>query len=147
MSGAIEKMKLAIEATGKPAHEINLVDAGCGPGLILLLASIVCGVDRPLGLEIQDEYIYMARKLSQGDHFEVIKADILKYEDWNKHDIIYYYCPFVDEKKEEEFEHRVEDRAKVGSVMITNNKRSSRFTKQNGRFKVISYDVIKKIAK
>lgn len=85
-------------------YGFTFLDAGCGYGNIMMLAS---GVGFSVyGLELDPVTIEFAKGVN--DHWRNIKRqDILTYNDYKKFDVIYYYCPFFS-TKEIEFEKRVE---------------------------------------
>ena len=91
----------------------KFIDAGAGIGIKVIISSIM-GFDS-IGLEYDDEVLELARKIS-GEM--VIKQNIMTFKDYDKYDIIYYYRPFKDMKKEIKFEKYVEDNMKVGSILI-----------------------------
>jgi len=97
----------------------KFLDAGCGIGNILLIAkSLQLNV---YGLEIHKPYIYYLKKEScvyDSSRKNIIETDILKYRGYGKYDIIYFYCPFQDARKEKRFELNVAKQMKVGAYLL-----------------------------
>ena len=123
----------------------KFLDAGCGIGNILLIAKKVGLTDEYHGLEYFDyikneaeHFLGLDMKNHHYNNIIVKKADIATYKHYGKYDFIYYYCPFSDNKKEMEFELRIEDQMKVGAILIPMRKNSSAIIKDK-RFKEIQF--------
>ena len=111
--------------SGHKTKKPKFLDAGCGIGNILVFAkSIELLEDRKsiyCGLEYFDHTIKAAKRYLKTypyDNIKIRKADILTYKSYDQYDIIYYYCPFCNKKKEKLFEKRVEDQMKTGAILI-----------------------------
>lgn len=109
-------------------YKYPFIDLGSGPGLTLHLAAAV-GFTNGLGLDIDSENIKLSKYLLFGTGLKVIKRDILKWNGFGPNQIIYYYCPFIDDDLQHKFEKRVEDRMKVGSYLIAFLKRDCNIDK------------------
>jgi SAM-dependent methyltransferase len=110
----------------------KFLDAGCGCGNVLLLAYGSNIADKYVGIEYDEENIKKAKILLKKDYrefestcFDIIKHDILFFDKYNEYDIIYYYCPFSDDKTQASFEMVVEDQMKVGAILIPYMKKNS----------------------
>lgn len=92
----------------------TFLDAGCGVGNILMLASSA-DFDA-YGLEFDKKTVEYARKVNP--LWRRIKVrNILFYKEYSKFDVIYYYCPLVGEK-EKKFERCVCNQMKVGGILL-----------------------------
>jgi SAM-dependent methyltransferase len=119
--------------TGKSNYiRPKFLDAGCGPGNIMLLAG-ACGFE-PHGIELDTEVIARAKYFNP--YYKNIKRrNILTYPDYGEFDAIYYFCP-INGPKQQNFEERVEDLMKVGAILIPHLKRSQRIFKDD-RFEIL----------
>lgn len=95
----------------------KFLDAGCGIGNIMLLASKIGFT--VYGLEIDPTIIRFAREIGLYSN-NIIKQNILTYRSYSKYDVIYFYRPIVDEVKQAKFEKRVKDQMKQGAILIPN---------------------------
>jgi SAM-dependent methyltransferase len=105
---------------------LSFVDAGCGLGHKLVLAYAL-GFLKITGLEIDPLYCQKARTICRNIkehgrvfwHFEpeIKKEDIIQ-SDFSSYDVIYFYHPLSDDKKQTRFEKRVVDTAKKGAIII-----------------------------
>jgi hypothetical protein len=112
-------------------------DAGSGIGIPSLLFKTFFQRFRTEGIELNSELA----KMDIGNEV-VHNADILTFDTYGKYDVIYYYSPLIDDAKEREFEARVEDRCKVGCVLVCCRKRNPEAFK-DARFKQVQHDVFK----
>lgn len=99
------------------SRRVKFVDVGCGIGSKLILANdLSLGVDL-VGIEIETSYAEVARKL-------VPSADIRCQDamtvDYSEFDVIYFYCPFRDLKKERALEEHIVNTAKSGAYILAN---------------------------
>lgn len=104
----------------------DFLDAGCGPGNIMLLAKCV-GFSSVTGLEFDFATIQAAK------HFnplwrDIKRRNILSYRSYKKFGVIYYYCP-IDGPLQKKFEERVEDKMSVGALLLPHLKKSNRILK------------------
>lgn len=115
------KCGIFMEGEGK---KVKFLDAGCGVGFVNLLASYH-GFDS-YGIDIDYDYLKKARKLNHEfdyDKKHFLKRDILKFKDYSKFDVIYYFCPlFFNTEAQIKFERKVEKEMKKGAYLIANNK-------------------------
>ena len=113
----------------------SFLDVGCGIGNIMLIAEQY-SFDA-YGFE-KDEYPFqLATKLIDQDH--VWQADIWSFEDYGKFDVIYYFRPLPDAGPQTKFEKMIEDKLKVGGILIANRKISQEIEK-DVRFKRLTSD-------
>jgi len=137
-------------------RNLKFLDAGCGKGLIVAMARAF-GFDS-FGLEIRVKYIKEALKVLYGGNAfiqvgwqsfpEIRKQNILKYESYGRYDVIFYYSPFDNNNKEEEFEERIEEQMKVGAYLIANRKQSGKIYKDSRFIKVMpGHPIFKKVKK
>ena len=119
-------------------YSYSFLDAGCGIGNVLRIANAMKIAYKYIGIEYyQNAYDAAKQFLGIKEYpgcFKLIKADILKYKNYGNYDIIYYFCPFSNHRKEEIFEERIENQAKIGAIIIPFNKQSSGIFKDD-RFK------------
>ena len=146
-------VSIARTAIGKYT-KASFLDVGCGIGDKVLLASSV--FDFFYGLEYVDAYIKEGEKLfskfgryntiatKTGSRFEspFIKGDALEFSGYGDYQVIYFYCPFSDCKKEEEFEDKLLLDMKRGTIVIPVGGQS---IKDSKKLKFISLDVYIKI--
>jgi len=108
----------------------KFLDAGCGPGNIMLLAG-ACGFN-PYGIELDTEAIEHAKHFNPY-YRNISRRNILTYKDYGKFDVVYYYCP-INGPKQTNFEELVEDTMKVGAILLPHLKKSRRII-DDERFK------------
>lgn len=114
---AVEVVK---EKNNKKQTDVYFLDAGCGIGNVVLLAKS-CGILHSFGLELDEKTLDVANLLSKSFRGnEIIKGDIMEFKRYGMFDIVYYFRPMKDPRKQEEFEKIVEDGLKVGGVIIAN---------------------------
>jgi SAM-dependent methyltransferase len=115
----------------KNYKRLKFIDAGCGVGLVLIYLKNmnIDGIDYN-GVEIDEENVNVAKHMCG---YGINQGDILEW-DFSDYDVIYYYCPINNEKLEREFELRLEDTCKVGTIIIPYSKRSTKINKDS-RFK------------
>jgi len=98
---------------------LSFVDAGCGIGNILVAALSTDIATRVTGLELFDEPFKIAENFLKSCHqISVIQQDILLYDRYHEHDIIYYYCPFSDNGLQVRLEEKIEDEMKKGAILM-----------------------------
>lgn len=111
--------------------KFSFVDVGCGFGNVMLFAEQfffdVYGIEK-------DEFtVPIAARFFGKDKIE--QADIRNYPDYDRFDVIYYFCPLPNHDPQKELERYIEEHMKIGAVLIANRKKScaietdSRFTK------------------
>jgi len=116
--------------------DIKFLDCGCGLGLSMQIARKV-GFDA-YGLEYSPSMIKLGRSLSPYFYSRsFIKADITTYKDYDKYDVIYYFRPLSDPKKQDEFEKYLENECKVGAYLICLYKQDKFSLSKDKRFKLI----------
>jgi SAM-dependent methyltransferase len=117
------------------------LDAGCGPGNVMVTARAAGLCDAYHGIEFFDETFKKAQAWlginERGNNtYKLFQEDILKFNHYGKYDIIYFYCPFSDHRLQRRFEERLEDEMKVGAILIGFLKQS-RAIRKDYRFKRI----------
>lgn len=118
----------------------KFLDAGCGVGNIMLLAHIAGFCHHIHGIEYFDDtyqkaIAWLGMKGDNNDGiFKIFKDDILKFKDYGKYDVIYYYRPFEDIKKQDKLEKLIENNMKVGAVLIPRMKQRERQIHKDKRF-------------
>lgn len=125
-----EQLKSIKNWSGHKVKKSKFLDAGCGVGNVMLIAKAANLCKQVHGIEYFDETYERARLLlGLVDHEKfntfIHKDDILKFENYNRFDVIYYYCPFSDHRLEAMFEERVEDSMKIGAILLPHLKRST----------------------
>lgn len=94
------------------------IDAGCGIGMTLAIAEL-CHLN-PTGLEL-DQTCFTRAKYIFGSKFVkdyMKKADILKFRRYGRYDIIYFWVPFFNRKKQQALEKRIARQMKPGALVI-----------------------------
>ena len=120
----------------RSVYNLKFLDVGSGIGVVRNLAATRFNA---YGIEI-DEKLIKEQKNLFGDTLYVDKQDALKYNEYNKFDVIYYYCPIRDPKLEKRLERRIERQMKVGAILIANHKQDSAI-ERNKKFKRIADDM------
>ena len=82
----------------RPVSSLRFVDAGCGIGNIVLMAHMIGFTSD--GIEIDNKNVKIARKLVNRQHTEIIEKDILTFKNYSLYDVIYFFRPFCDNKKQ-----------------------------------------------
>ena len=116
---------------------LKFLDAGCGIGNVLAIANLM-GF-QAYGVEIDDKSIRVAEKLVTNPYeiyFKIIKRDILTFKNYSHYDVIYFYYPLCDSKKQKEFETKLTNDMKVGAIIIQYGLKDA--LKNDPRFKRIS---------
>jgi len=136
--------------SGYDQDNTKFLDAGCGIGNVLLLASCVILTTEYHGLELFPDVIRNAVKWLGLDenycngNITIFKQNVKTFEHYRDYDIIYYYSPFRDKEKEKLFEEYVEDTMKVGAVLMPHLKQSRRIGKDD-RFEKLRKNTFIKI--
>lgn len=98
---------------------LRFLDVGCGAGFKVLAARQI--LEWGDGLELDPGYLALARGLldrpacGAGD---VIEADALKFERYDRYDVIYMYQPIRDTDLMADLERRIVDTALPGTVLV-----------------------------
>jgi 2-polyprenyl-3-methyl-5-hydroxy-6-metoxy-1,4-benzoquinol methylase len=112
-----------------PRKQCTFLDVGCGIGNIMLIAEQYAF--DAYGIE-KDEYPFkLARELIGKEH--VRQKDIWDFDEYGDYDVIYYFRPLPDAEPQTKFELLVEDKIKIGGVLIANRK-ISRSIEEDKRF-------------
>lgn len=117
------QLKSALAVYGKrPEQTLHFVDVGCGIGTKLIAASDYSFRGLKLsGVEKNARYVGIARKLLESAEVkaEIIQCDALTH-DYAPYDLIYFYCPLCDPKKQAELEVRILTTAHKGALILPN---------------------------
>lgn len=123
-----EHLKKETRWSGNHVLQSFFLDAGCGIGNVLLIAKMRDLCTYRHGIEFFDETADKAEtwlnSKSSAYDLKIIRKDILKFGNYHKYDIIYFYRPFMKRKLQTMFEERLENRMKVGAVLLANSKQS-----------------------
>lgn len=118
-----------------PVPSPRFLDCGAGLGFIGMVAR---GLGfRPSGIELCPRYINIANRMFAAA--AVVEGDVLTFDEYGDFDAIYYYGPMKDDRRQEEFELRVEAAARPGAVIIANRKVSDQW-RTNGHFECLLED-------
>lgn len=101
---------------GKPPQ--SFLDVGCGLGTKLIMVNHAFRqID---GIEFDSGYAEKARELTKlrDDRITIIETDALKFNGYQNYDIIYFYTPINDRKKQILLETRIIRRAKAGAIIV-----------------------------
>lgn len=135
-------------------RDSKFLDAGCGIGNVMLMARELGLCSTVHGIEYS-EHVYKAAKqwLGLSDKvieqyggkapLDVFKDDILKFKKYKDYDIIYFYCPFSNRHLQVMFEELIEDKMKVGAILIPRLKQG-KVIHEDSRFEKIQINVEKK---
>jgi SAM-dependent methyltransferase len=97
---------------------LRFLDAGCGIGNIVTLASIIGFTAH--GIELNRAYLKIARRLTASlqhkPHFK--QVDIITFDKYHTYDLIYYYVPICDIALQTAFEIHLIRNMKVGAFMF-----------------------------
>jgi SAM-dependent methyltransferase len=108
-------------------HEFHkFLDVGCGLGQKVYLASRM-GFQAE-GIELRPRYVRRANRLMKqftdkrfiaGEVVPVIKtANAITFKEYDKYDVIYFYCPSPNPDVEKQIELAIAKRARVGAVVV-----------------------------
>ncbi len=118
--------------SGYQNNRSKFLDAGCGCGNVILMANMHLLCSYQHGIEFFPETADKAENWL-GTHryknevqFKIIRKDIMKFRGYKDYDVIYFYCPFDDNRLQITFEERLENSMKVGAVLIANLKKGGR---------------------
>lgn len=117
---------------GKQVRKKKFLDVGCGIGTKLLLAG---SQFETFGLEINSKYAEMARQLVDIGYStcdckddkdcgfrhaktHIFEGDALKFNRYDEFDVIYFYRPFQDDRKQRRLEAQIIEQAKEGAVVL-----------------------------
>lgn len=135
------------DSNGVSRH-LKFLDVGCGVGNVVLYAhnlfrwpSLAYGIERDKKLSM------IARQfINPGYDNYIFHMDAFKFKNYNKFDIIYYYCPIDNVELQKKLELLIEKEMKVGAYLIPFLKQDKTFT-TNGVFKRIDkdYDIFEKM--
>lgn len=89
----------------------KFLDIGCGIGTKVMLADVVFDA---YGFDLNEEYLNLAKQIGCK---KVWKQDAFVYDNYKEFDFVYFYAPFKDESLELEFETRVYQQMKPGSLL------------------------------
>jgi hypothetical protein len=118
----------------------KFLDAGCGIGNILFVAYVTELALHVLhGFENNPQVLKFAKYNTFWTNIKIFNQDLIKATTYGNYDIIYYYRPLSDYKKQLEFEHLVEDQMKIGAVLIPICKQDSAI-QNNDKFQTIFLD-------
>ena len=109
-------------------HQYSFMDIGCGIGNILLFAEQF-GFDIH-GIEKDDYPRETASSLLDTD--QIYNANIRTFGEFDKFDVLYYFCPLTDGQRE--FERQIEDVMRPGAILIANYKRDNHI-EEDSRFR------------
>ncbi len=109
----------------------SFVDVGCGFGNVMLFAEQF-GFET-YGIEKDEASIEVA--LGFFDKKQIIRADIMNYKNYQRFDVVYFFCPLTE--GEREFEEFIENEIRPGAILIGNYKRSKKI-ETNKRFRRLS---------
>ena len=112
------------------------LDAGCGVGNVMSVADglgyTAHGVERcKKNVNVARKALQARRNLTFGFGARVFWGDILNFRHYRKYDVIYYYRPISNRDLEKEFEQLVEDKMKVGAVLVACLKSDHRIFKDD----------------
>ena len=116
------------QGTKPVGHKYSFMDIGCGIGNILLFAEQL-GFDIH-GIEKDDYPRETASSLLDTD--QIYNADIRTFRQYDRFDVLYYFCPLTDGQRE--FERYIEDVIRPGAMLIANYKRDNRI-EDDSRFR------------
>jgi len=129
--------------TEKEEGSVSFLDIGCGIGNVMLFAEQfsfdVFGFEK-------DQYPYEIAARLHGKE-KVMQQDIWDYDDYDKFDVVYYFRPFTGGDSLRNFERMVEEKVRVGTVLIANYKKNEAIHSDE-RFKRLTdeYPIWQKIA-
>lgn len=117
----------------------KFLDAGCGIGQIVHLAQYV-GY-QAYGIDLDDDMLKEGRKMFSKYHNRpfLTKADITKYRNYSKYDVVYYYCPMNNHDKEVKFERYVDKKVKIGAIIISFMKQDRILFEEEPQFKLLTH--------
>ena len=112
---------------------LRFLDIGCGIGNILLLAELMDF--KVFGIEKDTGSLSIACSLVGEE--SVGREDVWNYTKIGEFDVVYYFRPFCEKKRQLLFEQRVEDSLKPGAILIANRKMSDSIN-EDSRYRRVS---------
>lgn len=113
--------------TNERLPDIKFLDVGCGIGTTLLLAN---SFFRAYGLEINKKLWKVANQFTAPRDWSEIGGiyhiNALKFNEYHKFDVIYYYSPILNLELQQKLELKIEKDMKVGAYILPIMKRSDR---------------------
>lgn len=148
---AFVKEYTKIIGTHNTNRGLRFLDAGCGPGNVILQARAmaVSYYGHCHGVELDKEAVELGKilcgqpkgpkKMSRilNNSVHIFNNDIVTFRYYKKYGIIYYYCPIKLYSLQVLFEERLEDLVNVGTIIMPNLKQSSVAASVDDRFKSI----------
>jgi len=127
-----ELLKKEKRWSGFNRSDSKFLDAGCGIGNIMLLASLCSLTSEYHGIEFFEKTaergrtwlgLNSSRTKYIGSKFNIFQDDILTFKNYSDYNIIYFYCPMFEARLQIRFEERLEDEMHVGAVLVPRMKR------------------------
>jgi hypothetical protein len=110
-----ERMLIVAKSTLAGIDNLKFIEAGCGIGTKLYLASVHYGLDA-VGYDISHDYLEKAKRLNVDARYMDFRAES---PPWNEYDIVYVARPFKEDPVEVAFENSVRDGMSPGAVYIS----------------------------
>lgn len=100
---------------------IKFLDCGAGVGNVVMMAD--CVGFEAYGIEYNPETVRRGRALMKKFGFAnpkkmLLQDDLLEFNDYDKFDILYLYCPMSDTDKERKFEYRLLEKMRKGAILL-----------------------------
>jgi len=121
LSVQMSSMLLAKKSLAKKKNKIRFLDAGCGCGNTILMARAVDLAQIYHGIEFCNDTADKAEAILRTDRhpsIRIFREDIMTFKNYERYDIIYYYCPFCNKELQAKFEKLVEDQMRVGALLM-----------------------------
>jgi hypothetical protein len=110
-----ERMLIIAKSCLAGIGDLKFVEAGCGIGTKLYLASMYYKLEA-VGYEISQDYLEKAKRLNVDARYMDFRE---QSPPWNEYDIVYVARPFKEDSVEVAFEDSVREAMSPGSVYIS----------------------------
>ena len=93
-------------------QDIRFLDVGCGVGTTLVLAKHYLDASMCAGIE------YDERLINEHRCHVVHYVDALKFDDYSRYNVIYWYRPIEDNRRQKKLEQKIVADAKKGTLFV-----------------------------
>jgi SAM-dependent methyltransferase len=126
----------------------SFLDCGCGIGWTLLVARGAGFTS--YGIEYDKDLIKTAKRFSGFNKDKIMEGNLLRFKDYGKYDVIYYYHPFSDSINQNKFERLLFTNMRVGALVIScrTSRLDKKFLKECGMsyvFESFTNSILRKI--
>lgn len=102
----------------------TFLDVGAGTGSKLILAHQLFFPSEQIGLFQIDQKVEgievdkQLAKIAKATGFKIYEQDALTFKKYGEYDVVYFYRPFLNQKKQQQLEDTIYSQIKKGSIVI-----------------------------